>query len=82
MKKSDLKMAHKAGAAAISGIPRWVMYLIVILAIFIGGVVRSLLVTRYSLSRSEGFLFAAVAVMLLGLVGGLATTFGPRGKGR
>jgi hypothetical protein len=52
--------------------PRWKLWVLVILGIILGNVVRDFLVSKYSLSRSEAFLLAFAAVMSFGLVGGFA----------
>jgi hypothetical protein len=51
---------------------RWKLWVLVILGITIGNVVRDFFVSKYSLPRSEAFLLAFVAVMLFGLLGGYA----------
>jgi len=74
-KKSDFKTAYGAGKRTVLGLPRWRFYLLVILGIVVGNVVKGWLISRYSLPRSEACFLATVAVIVFGSVAGLVIAF-------
>jgi len=70
-KQSDVKAAYDAGRQGVLRIPRWRLFLGVILSIVIGNLVKGWVIARYSLSRSEAFLSATVAVILFASMWGV-----------
>jgi len=82
MRKSAFTDPYDAGKQTVLTAPRWKFYVLVIAGIAIGSVVKAVLISRYSLPRSEAYFFATVAVVLWGLVGAIFIAFGSGGVGR
>src|SRR5580658_2409992 len=68
--------SYLTGKTSVLKTPRWKFYFWGVAGILIGNLVRSWLVSKYSISQSETFFFATIAVILTGLVGGLALLLG------
>jgi hypothetical protein len=77
-RKSDFKIAYDAGKGAVLRMPRWKLYLPVVLGIAAANVVNRWLIIKYSLPRNGAFLITIAAALVFGLLCWVAMNFGLR----
>jgi hypothetical protein len=80
-RKSDFEIAYEAGKGAVLRMPRWKLYLPVVLGMAAASVVSRWLVIKCSLPRTEAFLITIAAAVVFGLLCALAMNFGARRNG-
>jgi hypothetical protein len=71
-------VAYLAGKQAVLDLPRWKFFLVILLGIVVGNIVRDLLVFKYSLPHFAVFALSLSAAVLAGLLCGFVLRRGSR----